>query len=39
MFDDIAARARYFGWSIGVLYGEPFRIREEVGLRDLQQLL
>jgi len=36
--DDIDARARYFGWLIGVHYGEPFLSREEVGVRDLQQL-
>jgi bacillithiol biosynthesis deacetylase BshB1 len=39
IFDDIKARARYFGWTIGVHYGEPFLCREEVGVRDLQQLL
>ena len=38
-FDDITARARYYGWTIGTLYGEPFVCREEVGIRDLQQLL
>jgi bacillithiol biosynthesis deacetylase BshB1 len=39
IFDDIIARARYYGWTIGALYGEPFLCREEVGVRDLQQLL
>lgn len=38
-FDDITARARYFGWLIGTTYGEPFVTREEVGVRNLQQLL
>lgn len=38
IFDDIIARARYYGWTIGALYGEPFLCREEVGVRDLQQL-
>jgi bacillithiol biosynthesis deacetylase BshB1 len=38
IFDDITARARYYGWLIGAVYGEPFLSREEVGLRDLQQL-
>ncbi|MBM3993700.1 MAG: bacillithiol biosynthesis deacetylase BshB1 [Planctomycetes bacterium] len=38
IFDDITARARYFGWLIGAMYGEPFLCREEVGVRDLQQL-
>ena len=39
LLDDIRDRARYFGWTIGVLYGEPFLCREEVGLRALQQVL
>jgi bacillithiol biosynthesis deacetylase BshB1 len=39
MFDDIVARARYYGWAIGTTFGEPFVCREEVGVRDLQQLL
>ncbi len=39
VFDDITARARYYGWTIGAMYGEPFLSREEVGVRDLQQLL
>jgi hypothetical protein len=37
--EQIIARARYFGWLIGVSYGEPFVTREEVGVRDLQQIL
>lgn len=39
LMDDIRDRARYWGWTIGTLYGEPFLSREEVGMRDLQQLL
>ena len=39
IFDDINARARYWGWTIGTLYGEPFLCREEVGVRDLQHLV
>jgi len=39
MFDDINARARYWGWTIGTMYGEPFLSREEVGVRNLQQVL
>jgi bacillithiol biosynthesis deacetylase BshB1 len=39
IFDDLRDRARYWGWTIGTLYGEPFRLREEVGLRDLRDLL
>ncbi len=38
LFDDVTTRARYFGWTIGTSYGEPFLCREEVGLRDLQHL-
>jgi N-acetylglucosamine malate deacetylase 1 len=38
IFDDISARARYFGWLIGVHFGEPFLSREEVGVRDLRHL-
>jgi bacillithiol biosynthesis deacetylase BshB1 len=37
--DDIRDRARYWGWSIGVRYGEPFASREEVGLKDLASLV
>ena len=39
MFDDIIARARYYGWTIGTVYAEPFLSREEVGIHDLRQLL
>ncbi|MBI2805400.1 MAG: bacillithiol biosynthesis deacetylase BshB1 [Planctomycetes bacterium] len=38
IFDDITARARYFGWLIGAACGEPFVSREEVGLDDLRHL-
>lgn len=38
LLDDIADRARYFGWLIGVAHGEPFLSREEIGVRDLRQL-
>lgn len=37
--DDIRDRGRYWGWTIGTGYGEPFYSREEVGLRRLQDLL
>ena len=37
--DDIRDRGRYWGWTIGTRYGEPFRCREEVGLRTLQDLV
>jgi N-acetylglucosamine malate deacetylase 1 len=35
---DLNDRARYWGWTIGARYGEPFVCREEVGLRDLRDL-
>jgi bacillithiol biosynthesis deacetylase BshB1 len=37
--DDIRDRARYWGWSIGSRYGEPFVSREEVGLKGLEALM
>jgi bacillithiol biosynthesis deacetylase BshB1 len=37
--DDIRHRARYWGWSIGVAYGEPFAAREEIGINDLRSLV
>lgn len=39
IFEDVMARARYWGWTIGTGYGEPFLAREEVGMQDLQHLL
>lgn len=37
--DDIRDRARYWGWSIGKAYGEPFASREEIELRSLSTLV
>ena len=37
--DELRDRARYWGWTIGTRYGEPFVCREEVGLRGLRDLL
>jgi bacillithiol biosynthesis deacetylase BshB1 len=37
--DDVRDRARYWGWSIGAHFAEPFTLREEVGLRGLRDLL
>lgn len=37
-FDDVTARDRYWGWTIGAVYGEPLRTREQVGVRDLRAL-
>lgn len=39
LLDDLRDRARYWGWSIGTSYGEPFVCREEVGLRGLRDLV
>lgn len=37
--DDIRDRARYWGWTIGTAYAEPFASREEIGISDLKSLL
>ena len=37
--DDLRDRARYWGWTIGAGFGEPFATREEVGLRGLRDLI
>jgi N-acetylglucosamine malate deacetylase 1 len=39
VLDDVRDRARYWGWSIGTAYGEPFVSREAVGLRGLGELV
>jgi len=39
LLDDLRDRARYWGWTIGVQYGEPFVCREVVGLRRLDGLI
>ena len=39
LLDDIRDRARYWGWTIGKAYGEPFACREEIGLNSLQGIL
>jgi bacillithiol biosynthesis deacetylase BshB1 len=36
--DDIRDRARYWGWTIGAAYAEPFGSREEIGLKTLDPL-
>jgi N-acetylglucosamine malate deacetylase 1 len=38
VLDDLRDRARYWGWTIGTGYGEPFVCREEIGLRSLRDL-
>jgi len=37
--DDIRDRARYWGWTIGKVYGEPFGSREEIGLSGLEGIV
>jgi bacillithiol biosynthesis deacetylase BshB1 len=37
--DFVEARARHYGGMIGVLYGEPFRATEPLGVRSLDALL
>lgn len=37
-FDDVRTLAAYWGYLIGARYGEPFRLREQVGLGSLNQL-
>ncbi len=39
VLDDVRDRARYWGWTIGTGYGEPFVCREEVGLRSPLDLI
>ena len=39
VLDDIRDRARYWGWTIGVPFAEPFASREEIGLTDLRSLV
>jgi bacillithiol biosynthesis deacetylase BshB1 len=38
ILNDLRDRARYWGWAVGVGYGEPYVCREEVGLRSLRDL-
>jgi bacillithiol biosynthesis deacetylase BshB1 len=37
--DDIRDRARYWGWSIGAKYGEPFASRESLRVSSFRDLL
>ena len=36
--DDVRGRDRYWGWTIGTAYAEPFLCREQVGLHSLRDL-
>jgi N-acetylglucosamine malate deacetylase 1 len=38
LLDDIRDRSRYWGWTIGAAYGEPFAGREEIGIRGFGAL-
>ena len=37
--DQIRDIARYWGWTIGTAFGEPFACREEIGLTDFDAIL
>jgi bacillithiol biosynthesis deacetylase BshB1 len=37
-FDDVRARDRYWGWLLGVPYGEPLLCREPIGVDNLGAL-
>jgi N-acetylglucosamine malate deacetylase 1 len=39
LLDEVRDRNRYWGWTIGKAFGEPFLCREEIGLSNLRDLL
>lgn len=39
ILDDLRERARYWGWTIGRPFAEPFACREEIGLDSLRALV
>lgn len=39
VLDEVRDVSRYWGWTIGTRYGEPFLTKEKVGLRSLGDLL
>ena len=39
ILDDIRDRARYWGWTIGTHFAEPFASREEIRVDDLKSLV
>jgi bacillithiol biosynthesis deacetylase BshB1 len=39
MLDRLRDQAAYWGWSIGVKYGEPFHSREPIGLQGWSELV
>lgn len=38
LLDDIRDRARYWGWTIGRAFGEPYAGREEIGIDSFRSL-
>lgn len=38
LLDDVRDRSRYWGWTIGTAYGEPFLSREEIGITSFRAL-
>lgn len=38
LLDDVRDRARYWGWTIGAKFGEPFGSHEEIGVTGLDAL-
>ena len=38
ILDDVRDHGRYWGWTIGTSFGEPFLCREQIGLRSLCDL-
>lgn len=39
ILDEIRDQNRYWGWTIGTRYGEPFLTREKIGVRSLGDLV
>lgn len=39
VLDDIRDRARYWGWTIGTAFAEPYASREEIGVGGFERLL
>ncbi len=37
--DDIRDRSRYWGWTIGKAYAEPFGSREEIGIKSVVDII
>ncbi len=39
IFDRLRDQAAYWGWSIGTKYGEPFAMREALGLTGFDEVI